>query len=176
METAEASKSLNVQMYRLTSLELFSSLRDQGIVSTSRSPWFEGRFQMRAKVQPETRLETFPAGSVRVPTDQPLGDLVVALLEPESNDSFLGWGFFPEILQQPEYIEGYVAAPMAERMLAEDPQLKSAFEAKLRADSKFAANPSARLDWFYQRSRFYDERYLLYPVGIEPAEALGSSP
>ncbi len=100
-------------------------------------------------------------------TDQPLGDLAVALLEPQSSDSFLAWGFFLEILQRTEYIEGYVLAPMAERMLADDPKLKSDFEAKLAADPKFAADPAARMRWFYERSAYYDDRYLLYPVGIE---------
>jgi hypothetical protein len=111
--------------------------------------------------------EYFPAGSVRVPTDQPLGDLAMVMLDPESSDSLLALGFFPEILQRTEYIEGYVVAPMAEKMLAEEPKLKTEFEAKLKADDKFAKDPTARLQWFYERSPFYDERYLLYPVGIE---------
>ncbi len=76
-------------------------------------------------------------------------------------------GFFNELLQRTEYIEGYVVAPMAEKMLAEDAALKAEFETKLAADAKFAADPTARLQWFYKRSQFYDDRYLLYPVGIE---------
>lgn len=128
---------------------------------------FEGRHPLKTGVAPESRTETFPAGSVRVPTDQALGDLAVVLLEPESVDSFLAWGFFPEILQRTEYIEGYALAPLAERMLAADPKLKADFEAKLAADEKFRASPDARLRWFYERSPFYDSRHLLYPVGIE---------
>ena len=128
---------------------------------------FEGRHTLTTGVKAETRVESFPAGSVRVPTDQPLGDLAVALLEPECKDSFLAWGFFLEILQRTEYIEGYVVAPMAERMLAADPKLRADFEAKLAEDPKFAANSAARLRWFYERSPYYDDRYLLYPVGIE---------
>lgn len=128
---------------------------------------FEGHHLVTTKVKAETRTEYFPAGSVRVPTDQPLGDLAIALLEPECDDSLLAWGFFPEILQRTEYIEGYVIAPMAEKMLAEDPKLKAEFEARLAADPKFAADPTARLQWFYTRTKFHDDRYLLYPVGIE---------
>jgi len=52
-------------------------------------------------------------------------------------------------------------------VLAADPKLKAEFEANLATDPKFAANPSARMRWFYQRSPYYDDRYLLYPVGIE---------
>lgn len=129
---------------------------------------FEGHFALTAGVAPESREETFAPGSVRVPTDQPLGDVAIALLEPQSTDSFLAWGFFTEILQRTEYIEGYVIAPLAEKMLADDPKLQAEFAAKLAADPKFAADPTARLQWFYQRTKFYDDRHLLYPVGIEP--------
>ncbi len=34
-------------------------------------------------------------------------------------------------------------------------------------DSVFSASPVARLDWFYQRSPFWDDRLNLYPVGRE---------
>jgi hypothetical protein len=118
-------------------------------------------------VEVERRRETFPPGSVRVPTDQPLGTLAIMMLEPQGIDSLLGWGFCNEILQRTEYIEGYVIAPLAEKMLADDPTLKSEFEAKLADDPQFAADATARLQWFYLRTRFADERYLLYPVGIE---------
>ena len=113
------------------------------------------------------RGEHYPAGSVRVPSVQPLGLLAAAMLEPEGPDSLLQWNFFPEILMRTEYIEGYAIAPLAERMLAADPALKKEFEAKLRADPKFAKDPDARLGWFYERTPYYDERYLLYPVGRE---------
>jgi hypothetical protein len=119
------------------------------------------------RLQWEQVSESFPAGSVRVPTDQPLGDLAVALLAAESSDSFLAWGFFPEILQRTEYVEGYAIAPLAEQMLAADPKLKAEFEAKLANDAAFAPDPEARLRWFYEKSPFYDWRYLLYPVGVE---------
>ena len=52
-------------------------------------------------------------------------------------------------------------------MLASDPALKTEFEAKLAADPKFAADRDARLGWFYERTPYYDERFLLYPVGRE---------
>ncbi len=113
------------------------------------------------------RSENFPAGSVRVPSAQPLGLLAAAMLEAESPDSLLAWNFYPEILMRTEYMEGYVIAPLADRMLASNPALKAEFEAKLRTDRKFARDPDARLGWFYERTPYYDERFLLYPVGRE---------
>ncbi len=82
---------------------------------------FEGRVRVQAKAVLEKRTERFAPGSVRVPTDQALGDLAVVLLEPASPDSFFQWGFFDEVLQRTEYIEPYVIEPMAERMMAADP-------------------------------------------------------
>jgi hypothetical protein len=128
----------------------------------------EGRVPVAATgVVHETRREAFPAGSVRVPTDQPLGPLATHLLDPESEDSFFAWGFFNEILQRVEYMEPYAIAPMAEQMLESDPVLKSEFNKRLAEDEGFAASPLRRLQFFYARSPFYDDRYLLYPVGRE---------
>jgi hypothetical protein len=154
MEKSSRETTQTVEMYRLVEPKFATKP-------------FEGRNAVVTKATAETRTESFPGGSVRVPTDQPLGDLAMALLEPESVDSFLAWGFFPEVFQRTEYIEGYVIAPLAEKMLADDSRLKAEFEAKLGADPALAADPTARLQWFYQRSKFYDDRYLLYPVGIE---------
>jgi murein tripeptide amidase MpaA len=111
--------------------------------------------------------ETFPPGSIRVPSDQPLGLLAAAMLEAESPDSFLSWNFFPGMLQRTEYIESYAIAPLAEKMLANDAKLKAAFEAKIAAEPEFAKNATARLQWFYERTPYYDSRYLLYPIGRE---------
>ena len=112
----------------------------------------------------ERRKEIFPAGSVRISTDQPLGVLAAMLLEPEDEDSFFAWGFFPEILQRVEYMEAYAIAPMADEMLAKDPKLKAAFEAKLKSDSDFAASAEQRLEFFYRRHPSWDDRYLMYPI------------
>ena len=157
-ETLTTPRTVSVEMYRL--------VNPQPEPGGNGQP-FEGRHLFQTGVKAETHTGTFPAGSVRVPTDQSLGELVVAMLEPESTDSLFTWGFFPEILQRTEYIEGYVVAPMAERMLADDPSLKTAFEARLAADPKFATDSFARLQWFYDHSPFRDSRYLLYPVAIE---------
>ena len=49
-------------------------------------------------------------------------------------------------------------------MLAKDPALKAAFEKRLREDEAFAANPRARLDYFYRLHSSWDDSYNLYPV------------
>ena len=128
----------------------------------------EGHVQMSVQtVEAEPRDWTWAPGSVRVPTDQPLGDIAVLLLEPQSSESFFAWGLVPEVLNRVEYIEGYAIAPLADRMLAADPALKAEFEAKLAAEPEFTANGDARLQWFYERTPFFDDRFRLYPIARE---------
>lgn len=129
----------------------------------------EGHVRVTAAATPEPRRETFPAGTLRIPTDQPLGTVAVLLLEPSSPDSLFQWGFFHSVLAPTEYVEPYIMEPMAERMLAEDPELAEKFHEKLETDADFRANPRARLQWFYEKTPFYDERAMLYPVGREEA-------
>lgn len=130
---------------------------------------FEGHVRVTATPVVEVRTETWPAGTVRVPTDQPLGDLAVVLLEPEAPDSLFQWGFFHEVLARTEYAESYVLEPLAERMLAEDPQLAAEFRQRLRTDPELAGDPQARLQFFYERSPYFDARWRLYPVARERA-------
>ncbi|RZJ00153.1 MAG: carboxypeptidase [Brevundimonas sp.] len=155
METLDAPRAVSVEMLRLKNPTIATRAN-------------EGHLQMTVtEVETETRDWSYAPGSVRVPTDQPLGDIAVLLLEPQSQESFFAWGLFPEIMSRVEYIEGYAIAPLAERMMAADPALKAEFEAKLAAEPEFAANGDARLQWFYERTPFYDDRYRLYPVGRE---------
>lgn len=156
MEELTEARQVEVEMYRLTEPEL------------AREP-FEGHVQVTATPVPEVRREVYPPGSVRIPTDQPLGELAILLLEPAAPDSFFQWGFFHQVLSRTEYIEGYVIERMAERMLEEDPELRRRFLERLAEDEAFRGDPRARLTWFYEQTPYHDERYLLYPVGREIA-------
>jgi len=86
------------------------------------------------------------------------------MLEPQAPDSFLQWGFFLEIFTRTEYAEAYVLEPLGQKMLENDDELKARFEEKLANDDAFAASSNQRLMWFYERTPFYDDKYLMYPV------------
>ncbi|GIU15054.1 MULTISPECIES: M14 family metallopeptidase [unclassified Shewanella] len=124
---------------------------------------YEGRQRVKATVQSQPVEMTLPAGTVRIDTKQPLGDLAMLLLEPQSADSLFQWGFFNPIFTRTEYIENYAVEPLAAKMLKEDPELQAEFN-KALSDAEFAADPKARLRWFYKRSPYYDNQYLKYPV------------
>ena len=153
-EQVTEPRDIKVTMYRLEEVKLGDKA-------------FEGRVPVTAKPVAETRMEHFAAGSVRVPTDQPLGDLAAILLEPASSDSFFQWGFFHHVLQETEYIEPYILEPMAERMLKDDPKLADEFREKLAKEDAFRSSASERLRWFYEKTPFADERWKLYPVARE---------
>ncbi len=154
MERLEKGRDVPVEMLRLTEVVLGEAA-------------YEGHVTVTCTPVAESRTWHFPPGSVRVSTNQPLGELAVLLLEPTSPDSFFQWGFFLEVLQQTEYFEAYVMEPLAERMLAADPDLKREFEAALAADEELAGDPRRRLAWFYERTPYFDERWRLYPVARE---------
>ncbi len=113
-----------------------------------------------------TETLAFPAGSVVVPLDQRRSRVAIHWLEPMAPDSALRWGFFDPIFETKEHGEGYVLERLAREMLARDPELKAAFDARLRSDPGFAADRSARLEFFFERSPWGREnRVGEYPVG-----------
>ncbi len=127
---------------------------------------FESRVVLRdfklVKIN-ETKL--FPSNSVIISLNQPLAKIAAYLLEPQSPESFVYWGFFNTIFEQKEYGEGYVLEKLAREMLAKDANLKKDFEEKLK-DENFAKNPQARLNFFYERSPYFTEQKVgIYPVG-----------
>lgn len=104
------------------------------------------------------------AGSLYVPLNQAKSRLVMALFEAKAPDSLLGWGFFNNAFEQKEYMEDYVVEEVARDMLAKDPVLATAFKKKVAEDAKFAKDPQARLQYFYQLHSAWDKNLNKYPV------------
>lgn len=113
-----------------------------------------------------TEKRTFAAGSAVVRLDQRMSRVAVQWLEPAGPDSALQWGFFDSTFEQKEYGENYVVEKLARQMMAKDPKLREEFEKKVASDPAFAANPYARLSFFYDRSPWAEaNRVGMYPVG-----------
>lgn len=113
-----------------------------------------------------TETMTFPAGSTVVALNQRISKVAIQWLEPEAPDSALRWGFFDPIFEQREYGEAYVLEKLARDEMAKDPALKAEFERRVQTDPRFAANPSARLEFFYDRSPWGQANHVgEYPVG-----------
>ncbi len=126
---------------------------------------FENRVTVNFKANPTKETREFPANSIIVPLAQDAANAAIHLLEPNSPDSFVYWGFFNAIFEQKEYGEGYVIEKLAREMLAKNENLRKQFEEKLK-DEVFAKNPRARLNFFYERSPYFtNQRIGLYPIG-----------
>jgi len=153
MHTIQNDSTLVLCMYRFSNPQIQAKLPMQG------------RCRLKAETDIEIKPHQFLKGSVVIKTNQALGNLACLLLEPSFTDSYFQWGFFPECLERTEYFETYVLEPYAADALLKNPRLKAEFEKKKAEDEAFSKDQEAQLRWFYERSPYADDTYLLYPVG-----------
>lgn len=108
---------------------------------------------------------TVQAGTIVVPLDQPRSKLAVHLLEADGSDALVAWGLINAIFERKEYYETHVMEPIARAMADDDARLAAEYRSKVAADPEFARNVRSRLDFFYRRSPYWDQKYNVYPVG-----------
>ena len=125
---------------------------------------YEGRHLVTFKAQPVLLKRTYHPGDIRVLTANPKAKLIMYLLEPQCQDALIGWGFFNQIFEDREYFESYVMEPLAQEMATQNPLWALEFERKVAQDSAFSRSPRQRLQFFYERSKYYDGEKNLYPI------------
>lgn len=124
---------------------------------------YEGCQRVSYKIKASEEEMFFEKGTFVVVSGQRALKVIAYLLEPESDDSFMAWGYFNQFLERKEYAEAYVFEPIAQKMYDENEELKKEFNQKLE-DPRFAASPGDRLDFWYRNSPFFDERENVYPI------------
>ena len=125
---------------------------------------YEGRQRVSYTARPVTEERTFKAGTVYVPLGCPESKIIIHLLEPQAPDALINWGFFNTIFEQREYFESYVMEPLAQKMVAENPELMEAFQDFLASDTTATSSPRRKLQFFYDRSPYADPEKDCYPV------------
>lgn len=125
---------------------------------------YEGRTPVTFEQTYFTDTVEIAAGAYVVETNQRTARVIAAMLEPKSADSFVRWGFMNAIFEQKEYFEDYVMEKVAQEMINSDRLLAQLFAEKVKSDSAFAADPYKRLNFFYERSPFYDKKLNVYPI------------
>lgn len=107
-----------------------------------------------------------PAGSWWVPLNQQRVRLIMAMLHPAAPDALIRYGFANSIFQQPGRIGAnpYLSVPIANKVAEEHPELMQEFEAKVKSDAAFAADPQARIFWWSSRSNYQPSAANRYPV------------
>jgi hypothetical protein len=128
---------------------------------------YEGHFRVEnIKAKREKAKRKFYQGDFLVPGQQAHAYFLASVLHPMGRDSYLSWGFMHSILGRKEYFSPYVFEETAEQLLANDSELKAEFEAWQKANPAQAKSAYASLNWIYQRSDYFEEEYLRYPIGF----------
>ncbi len=128
----------------------------------------EGHVAVTYDARPVKEKVMVPAGSWWVPLKQRRARLVMAMLEPQAPDSLGRWGLMNSVFETGFGGGGgvgeYLSEPIARRMMADNPELRKQFEAKLAADGAFAADARARLQWWFQQSKYEPGESGRYPI------------
>ena len=151
VEEIKSDKKFIVEKYKFRNIKFGQQL-------------YEGHFQPAYEFEKFKDTVVIPAGSFYISTNQRTIGIIVHLLEPLGQDSFVKWGFFNSIFEQKEYYEEYAMEPIAEKMMRQNPKLKEEFLKKLESDSKMKESSRRRLDFFYERSPYFDKQLNVYPV------------
>ena len=126
----------------------------------------EGHVAVSFDARPVKEKIFLPAGSWWVPLKQRRARLIFSMLEPQAPDSLARWGLMNSVFETGfgGGVGEYLSEPIARRMMADNPELRKQFEAKLAADPQFAADPRARLQWWFQQSKYEPGDAGRYPI------------
>jgi len=116
------------------------------------------------KISIVRKVMKFRKGDYYIPMNQPGNRYLVETLEPQGDDSFFAWNFFDGILGQKEGYSSYAFEDIAEQFLKDNPSVKEKLEQRRQADTAFARNGSAQLNFVYQNSPYYEPDHQRYPV------------
>ena len=89
---------------------------------------------------------------------------LIETLEPAATDSYFAWNFFDAILGQKEGYSGYAFEDIAAEYLKNNPDVKAKLDQRVAADTAFAKNGRAQLNFVYENSTWIEPDYLRYPV------------
>jgi len=126
---------------------------------------FEGRVMLDFDANLVREKIAIEAGSYWVPMKQRRARLILSMLEPQAPDSLARWGFCNTVFEGRQGGAGeYLSEPIARRMMADSPELRKEFEARVASDAQFAGDRRARLAWWMERSGYSAGDAGRYPV------------
>ncbi len=152
MERLEKDSVIEVSAFRIENLKAMSSAYEGHHKNTN----VDGKWN-KEKI-------LFLKGDYIIHLNQEKNRYLVEMLEPMGDDSFLSWNFFDGVMQAKEYYSDYRWNPVAEKYLEDNPALKKELEQKKKADTTFANNTAAQLDFVFKNSPWYEPTHKRYPV------------
>lgn len=111
-----------------------------------------------------------PKNSFVVPINQTQARIIIHTLEPESSASLASWGFFNAVFERKEYAEIYIMEKIAKKMIDENPSLLTEFNEAKNQNPEYLSIPYNAVNWFYQKSPWYDTKHNLYPIKMIHSE------
>lgn len=106
----------------------------------------------------------FKKGDWYIPMNQIANRFLIETLEPQAEDSYFAWNYFDAILGQKEGYSAYAFEDIAADYLKNNPVLRTKLEQRRSADTAFAKDGRAQLNFVYQNSPWFEPDYLRYPV------------
>jgi hypothetical protein len=116
------------------------------------------------KISTSVQKINFRKGDWYIPMNQVANRFLIETLEPQAEDSYFAWNFFDAILGQKEGYSGYAFEDIAADYLKKHPEIKIKLDLRRAADTAFAKNANAQLNFVYQNSLYFEPDYLRYPV------------
>src|SRR6185437_1427977 len=165
-QIADELRFQGIEMHRIAApvTQNFETYRFDNVKFAAQA--FEGHVMVDFRAKPVTEKITIPANSYWVPMKQRRARLILALLEPMAPDSLIRWGFMDPVLASGGrgMPNPYLSEPMARRLAADSPELMQQFQAALASDPALAADPQARLRWWFERSPYEPPTRGRYPI------------
>jgi len=116
------------------------------------------------KITASLKKIIFRKGDWYIPLNQSANRFLVETLEPKAEDSYFSWNYFDAILGQKEGYSAYAFEDIAAEYLKKNPEVRSLLEQRKIADSTFAKDGRAQLNFVYQNSPWFEPAYMQYPV------------
>ena len=126
---------------------------------------YEGHFRLNdVKIKRSVREVKLKQGDYHIRANQFASSFIHAVLQPESEDSYLSWNFFDSYLQQKEHFSSYIFIDKIEEILLNDPELNQAYKRRVKDDKSFRESEWKQLYFIYQRSPYYEKSVNILPI------------
>lgn len=131
---------------------------------SSSTPYEGHHRKTKLKLTEKIIEKKFQKGDYFYKTGSRYDYFMMMVLEPNSIDSYLSWGFFDSMFDQKEWFSDYVFEDIALELLNENEVLKQNFEKKKLEDEKFRTNAWEQLYYIYKHSEYFEKSYREYPI------------
>lgn len=152
MQPLKKDTVIEVEVYRITDYKSSARQYEMHHLNTE------------VKTSVSVQRIAFRKGDWYIPMNQNANRFLIETLEPAAEDSYFAWNFFDAILGQKEGYSGYAFEDIAADYLRKNKDLQLKLEQRKSADTVFARDGRAQLNFIYQQSPWFEPVHMRYPV------------